>query len=74
MNKKVVKIMNINDLYTFVKVATKVDGDVVVTRGRFAVDGKSLMGLMSIDTSMGVTVEYPVDATHFEEFLIAFEI
>ncbi len=69
MDKRVISITGINDLYAFVREASRVVGDVIVSRGKFSIDGKSIMGLMSIDTSVGVTVEYPADATDFASFI-----
>lgn len=70
--KKFIKISGIHDIAEFVTYASEVNGDVCVQRGRFIIDGKSLMGMLSIDTSEGVIVEYPEDAA-FSEYLKKFE-
>lgn len=64
----------INDLTELVKNASKVDSDIMITKGRFTIDAKSIMGVMSIDMSTGVTVEYPEDAADFENFIKEFAI
>ena len=69
---KYIKIHGLADVAEFIQRASRVDGDVTLKRGKYVVDGKSLMGLMSIDVSQGVTVEYPNDATNFDEFLNQF--
>jgi len=69
MKTKFVKILGIKDMTDFVKAATAIYGDVICRKGKYAVDGKSLLGVMSIDLSTGVTVEYPEDAEDFEAFL-----
>lgn len=69
MKTKYVKIHDIDDVSAFIDLATKVDGDVVCHRGRFAVDAASVMGVMSIGVSGGITVEYPDDATALDIFL-----
>ena len=69
MSKVTVAIRDINEIHNFVNHAQQVDGDVICTRGRFQVDGKSIMGLFSIDTADGFIVEYPEGATEFEEYL-----
>lgn len=74
MKEKYVTIHGINDLNNFIQKARTVDGDVLVTRGKFVVDGKSIMGLFSIDISQGCTVTYPENATEFEEFISQFEV
>ena len=68
-----IKINGINDITKFVKHAAEVDGDVIATKGRFCVDCKSIMGMFSIDTSTGFTVEYPETATEFESFIMMFK-
>lgn len=73
MKKMVIAIHGINDLNQFIQHARTVDGDVLVSRGKFVVDGKSIMGVFSIDVSQGCTVEYPEDATDFEEFISQFK-
>ena len=72
MKKIHVKISSIHDVNEFVQQARFVDGDVLVTRGSFVIDGKSVLGMFSIDTSQGCTVSYPEDATKFDAFLQQF--
>lgn len=68
-----IKMTNITDLTTFVVNASKVEGDVIVRKGKYVIDGKSLMGLMSIDVSTGATVEYPEEAKEFDAYVQQFE-
>ena len=68
-----VKLNNINDITEFVRQASLVDGDILVKKGKFCVDGKSLMGVISVDVSTGATVEYQEDARNFEKYLTTFE-
>ncbi len=70
---KFIKMNNVTDVMNFVKEASKIEGDVTVLKGRYIIDGKSIMGVMSIDMSTGMTVEYPVDAVDFENFISQFE-
>lgn len=72
MMSKFITINGITDMTNFIRHAVMVDGDVICRKGKYAVDGKSIMGVMSIDISTGVTVEYPDDATDFNEFLKQF--
>ena len=69
MKKVNIKILNINDVDAFVQKARMVDGDILVSRGKFCVDGKSVLGMFSLNVSEGCQVEYPEDAKEFEEFL-----
>lgn len=72
--EKTITLHDINDITTFVHLATLVEGDIDVQSGRYIIDGKSIMGVMSIDISKPCTVTYPEDATDFENFLIPFEV
>lgn len=70
---KFIKMNSVTDVMNFVKEASKIEGDVTVLKGRYIIDGKSIMGVMSIDMSTGMTVEYPADAVDFENFISQFE-
>lgn len=73
MKTKNIKITNLDDLNAFVTMATTIPGSVAVSRGKFCVDGKSILGMMFINTSEGCKVEYPESTVVFEEFLAKFE-
>ena len=68
-----IKINGVTDVTSFVAAASAVEGDVIASKGRFCVDCKSIMGMFSIDTSTGFTVEYPETATDFENFIMQFK-
>ena len=68
-----IKISGIADVTNFVGAASAVIGDVIATKGRFCVDCKSIMGMFSIDTSTGFTVEYPETAIDFENYIMKFK-
>lgn len=70
---KFIKMNSVTDVMNFVKEASKIEGDVTVLKGRYIIDGKSIMGVMSIDMSTGMTVEYPANAVDFENFISQFE-
>ena len=72
MKKVFVKIPGINDVNYFVNNARMVNGDILVSRGKFCVDGKSVLGMFSLDVSDGCTVQYPEDAIEFDEFIQQF--
>ena len=74
MKKMYVVINTINKVTEFVQKASQVDGDVICTKGRYTIDGKSIMGIFSIDISEGIMVEYPETATDFEEYLSQFKV
>ena len=74
MKKMYVAINTINKATEFVQKASQVDGNVICTKGRYTIDGKSIMGIFSIDISGGIMVEYPETATDFEEYLSQFKV
>ena len=73
MKSLYIKISGITDVTSFVSMAAAVEGDVIASKGRFCVDCKSIMGMFSIDTSTGFTVEYPEDAINFEKYIMQFK-
>lgn len=74
MKNMTISIKGLNDVYKFIQSAQAVYGDVTVTRGRYSVDAKSVLGVFSLDMSQDVTVEYPEDATEFETFITKFKV
>ena len=74
MKKMYVSINTINKVTEFVQKASQVDGDIICTKGQYTVDGKSIMGVFSIDISESIMVEYPETATDFEEYLSQFKV
>lgn len=72
MKKVFIKIVEMDDVNKFAQHARSVQGDVLVSRGKFCVDGKSILGMYSLNLSQGCTVEYPENATEFDEFIQQF--
>ena len=56
--KITVCLNQITDIAEFVILASKCADDVVVKSSRFAVDGKSIMGLYSLDLTKPLNVEF----------------
>ena len=69
MKKMYVAINTINKATEFVQKASQVDGDVICTKGRYTIDGKSIMGIFSIDISGGIMVEYAETGSGVEEYI-----
>ena len=69
-----ISIAGVADVYDFIKEAAKVEGDVLIQRGKFTVDAKSFLGIFSIDVSQRVIVIYPSDAVDFENYIRKFEV
>lgn len=72
MKKVSIKITEIDDVNKFVQYAKNVRGDVLVSRGQFCIDGKSILGIYSLDVSQGCTVQYPENEKEFDEFIQQF--
>ncbi len=62
-------LTDVNDIKEFVAEAAKVVGEVTMKRNPYVVDGKSILGVMSLVTYKGVWVEYPVEEIAFGEYL-----
>lgn len=55
----------------FVELARNVDGDINVAHDKYVVDGKSLLGLMSLDLSKPIKVTVISDNDYgFNEFMV----
>ncbi len=67
-----VDLNNIERVKKFVKIAMSIPTDVIVTEGKYTIDGKSLMGLFSLDLSRPVSVHVSEAAytDEFNEFII----
>ena len=74
MKTQFVKMGAVSDITTFVKIASSIDGDILVKKGRYCIDGKSLMGMFSLDLTNGAIVEYPEDAIELENFLMNYKV
>ena len=80
--KKRIKIRNPQGLHarpasTFVKIANRFESDVTVRKGSEAVNGKSIMGLMTLAANQGSTLELEISGVdagqamaQLEQFLI----
>ena len=74
MSKKLIRLTTIHDIILFQECAEAVQGTVTVKKGKLSANGKSLLGIMSLDVVDGIEVIYPTKAKEFEEFLLTFEI
>ncbi len=65
----------LKDITDFVNAATRFEkhkGDILLSQGRQIVEATSLLGVLSLDTSKGVTVSYPSDLEEFHNFIQSF--
>lgn len=61
MKSVYIKINEINDVYTLVNSLVSYEGDVDLESGRYKVDGKSLLGIFSLD------LRHPIKLTYHNE-------
>ena len=66
-----IQLTSDSDIKTFVDAASRLDCDVDVICGRYLVDGKSIMGLFSIDLSEPIQVEIHGSQAQAELFMSA---
>ena len=64
--KITLRLKTIDDVKDFCKTAMKIPSEVYATEGQCRVDGKSLMGIFSLDLSNPIVVE--VDSQYADEF------
>ena len=69
MKQKKIKLESVDDARAFVKAAKKCDFDVNVFYNRVVIDAKSILGVMSLDLTKVLTVEYNGTNELFEAFL-----
>ena len=56
-----IKLKEINDVYKLVNILVGFDGDVDLESGRYKVDGKSILGIFSLDHRQPVKLSYNGD-------------
>lgn len=69
MASKMVKITTISDVKDLINYTRAVNGDVLIKKGTYVVDGTSILGVLSLDMSTPVEIVYPQDALELEGFL-----
>ena len=69
--QRVIRLATIMDVKEFVTVAGECDFDVNIFYNRIVVDAKSVLGVLSLDLSKALTVEYDGEDAVFEEVLNA---
>lgn len=67
MTEAKIHINTIDDVKNFVSLVTKVDYDVDIVSGRYAIDAKSIMGIFSLDLSKDL--ELKIHSDNCEDFL-----
>jgi len=69
MKQKRIMLTSVEDVREFVNAAMKCEFDIDVFYNRVVIDAKSILGVMSLDLSKVLTVEYAGSDERFEAFL-----
>ena len=62
MKNFLVRIRSVQEAKEFVQICEQINGDVNVSNGKREVDGKSIIGILSLDLSIPLHVELISDA------------
>ena len=57
MQEAIIDISTIERVKEFVHICEQSNCDINVSKGSYVVDGKSILGVLSLDVSKGVTIE-----------------
>ena len=69
MKQKRIVLPSVEEAKRFVKEATKCDFDIDVFYNRVVIDAKSILGVLSLDLTRVLTVQYNGENQEFEEYL-----
>lgn len=72
-NEKEIRFSDADDIKEFVRAAGKCDFDIDVFYNRVVIDAKSILGVMSLDLTQILTVEYMGEDAEYEAFLDTME-
>jgi phosphotransferase system HPr-like phosphotransfer protein len=64
MIEAIIKLDKIGDAQTFATLAKEIMGDVTLCSGRYIVDGKSILGIYSLNLSDTIKMEIEGDVPH----------
>lgn len=71
MSRKVINLNKITDINKFIEIASTIPSKVFVSTDEYVVDGKSILGVMSLDLSKDIVVKTEEEYINkFEQFFI----
>ena len=73
MNHRMIKLDDYDKIKRFVKIADCLDYDLDLKSGDYNVNGKAIMGILSLDLSKPITVSM-IDSSEFPEELEEFVV
>lgn len=71
MKERKIVLHSVTDAKKFVAEASKCDFDIDVFYNRITIDAKSILGVLSLDLTRVLTVQYNGDNSEFEEYLVS---
>lgn len=74
METRHIRLMDVNDVTEFVNAAQKCDFDIDISYNRFIIDAKSLVGVLSLDLSQILKVEYRGYDKILDELIRQYEV
>lgn len=76
-NKMTIYLMQVERVKEFVDAANKFESDIDIMMGRYIINAKSIMGVLSLDLSSAVDIvihsENPQEITYFNNVMAKFE-
>ena len=69
MTKKQIRLQSIEEVKEFVNAASECEFDIDIYYNRVVIDAKSILGVLSLDLTKVLTVEYYGFHANFEHFL-----
>ena len=65
-----IKLLLVSDIYDFIEAAQRHEGKISLSQGGYVVDGKSLLGIVSLDLRTPINCEVEDgDYSNFEQFV-----
>ena len=74
MTQSKIKLNATEEVQEFVNAATKCDFDIDIYYNRFLIDAKSILGILSMDLTMVLTVECHGESKEFDRTLKKFAV
>ena len=69
MSERKIKLTALQDVKEFVNAAEQCDFDIDVFYNRVTIDAKSILGVLSLDLTRALTVQYNGENEEFEKYL-----
>lgn len=74
MQQRKIKLTELQDVKDFVRAAEKCDFEIDIFYNRITIDAKSILGILSMDLTHDLTVQYFGENTGFEDVLSKYAV